>query len=389
MKVGEEGKIIIRKSKKGKWIFEVDIDRKQPMKIPNFYDLKDDSLNSKKCEVEREQGQIIRILVAGEELPKKQRQKVEYPNKSNKANYSQNRQKPSVQNIYSIQKTKLPSDTNRILDGSDVENFGLKLNKCVNFIFDKDKEEAILYKSEYKDKNDNNKLKKLEIDFNFENLKKMIGELKNRQTKIKESLEQQNYKIKTVKLKPDWRLIVGLGNESVYETSMTLHHIYGIPYIPGSAVKGVTRGFIITDKFGEDENGNVDLKNAEERALQDRGFCDIFGDQKHKGEIIFFDAYPLTKPQIKVDVMNPHYSPYYSDSSGKTPPADHHNPNPIFFLTIADTEFEFMMGIKEKDNTPIQKGGSLLEVAHEYMKKALNEHGIGAKTAVGYGYMSA
>ena len=39
----------------------------------------------------------------------------------------------------------------------------------------------------------------------------------------------------------DWRLVVGLGGAAVYETAMTLHHVYGIPYLPGSAVKGVTR----------------------------------------------------------------------------------------------------------------------------------------------------
>ena len=96
-----------------------------------------------------------------------------------------------------------------------------------------------------------------------------------------------------------------------------------------------------------------------------------------------------TKPQIKVDVMNPHYGPYYSDSSNKTPPADYHNPVPIYFLTVEDAEFEFIIGIKEKDNDITRSGifesKSPLEVAYNYMKKALNEHGIGAKTAVAMG----
>ena len=58
--MSEKGKIIIRKSKKGKWIFEVDNGKKQPMIIPSFYDLKDDSLNGKECEVEREKGKIVK-----------------------------------------------------------------------------------------------------------------------------------------------------------------------------------------------------------------------------------------------------------------------------------------------------------------------------------------
>jgi len=35
------------------------------------------------------------------------------------------------------------------------------------------------------------------------------------------------------------RMIVGLGDESVLETSIMLHHTYGVPYIPGSALKGL------------------------------------------------------------------------------------------------------------------------------------------------------
>src|SRR6185369_614959 len=35
------------------------------------------------------------------------------------------------------------------------------------------------------------------------------------------------------------RLIVGLGVESVLETSITLHRTYGVPYLPGSALKGL------------------------------------------------------------------------------------------------------------------------------------------------------
>ena len=63
-----------------------------------------------------------------------------------------------------------------------------------------------------------------------------------------------------------------------------------------------------------------------------------------------------------------------------------------FFLTVENTEFKFITGINEKYNTAIQKrrfeGKRPLEVTYEYIKKALNEHGIGANTAVGYGYMN-
>jgi CRISPR-associated protein Cmr6 len=306
----------------------------------------------------------------------------------------QRHQKQRAKNIYSIQNTKLPDDTRECLDGFDIDNFNLKLNKCVNFIINKKNEiNTLLYKSEYKD-NDN--FRKFEIEFNIENLKEELNQIKNRQIKIKKDLEQQGYKTKSLTFKPEWRMVIGLGNESVYETSMTLHHIYGIPYIPGSAIKGVVRNYIITEKFQKDKNGQMDLENAEKNALlNDPGFCDIFGcpknsyyNESRRGKIIFFDAFPVESPKITPDIMNVHYPEYYG---GNKPPADYQNPNPIFFLTVENTNFEFIIGIKEKDNSHIRQGEfsgkSLFSSIDECLKKALTDYGIGAKTAVGYGYM--
>ena len=40
-------------------------------------------------------------------------------------------------------------------------------------------------------------------------------------------------------LKTTARLIVGLGSENILETGIRLHHTYGLPVIPGSALKGL------------------------------------------------------------------------------------------------------------------------------------------------------
>ena len=127
-----------------------------------------------------------------------------------------------------------------------------------------------------------------------------------------------------LKMNLDWRMAHGLGHENVYETAITLHHIYGIPYIPASSLKGVVRSWIITTAFEKNEVNQIDLAKAEQRALQDKTFCDIFGcddksyyQEARKGQVLFFDAFPLNPPQIKVDVMNPHYGPYYNDSSNR------------------------------------------------------------------------
>src|SRR5437667_12057289 len=39
------------------------------------------------------------------------------------------------------------------------------------------------------------------------------------------------------------RMVVGLGSESVLEASISLHRTYGVPYIPGSALKGLAASY--------------------------------------------------------------------------------------------------------------------------------------------------
>jgi len=105
--------------------------------------------------------------------------------------------------------------------------------------------------------------------------------------------------------------------------------------------------------------------------------------------------------------MNPHYGDYYGGKTvnGKPlPPADYLNPVPIPFLTIGKgAKFEFIIGMQKvlkitdlseeeqksriiPECQALTDGAMLHDLTLEWLKKALTEHGIGAKTAVGYGY---
>ena len=220
------------------------------------------------------------------------------------------------------------------------------------------------------------------------------------------SLFKNNYK--KIRLHPDWRMVVGVGGggASVYETGMTLHHVYGFPYIPATSIKGTLRSWIITEIFSIDlAEGKVDLKHAEDRALKNPLFVYIFGsdeksynEQHQKGNAQFFDAFPVEAPNLEVDIMNVHYPEWYNN---KTAPTDFQNPNPIPFLTVArGSKFETFVGVSknmalsnwngfEKLSTPMQLSGehTLLDLIYAWLTSALTSHGIGAKTAVGYGYM--
>jgi len=77
--------------------------------------------------------------------------------------------------------------------------------------------------------------------------------LQGRQQMLEDLLRSQCYKVRAFLVEVAWRLVVGLGLPSPLETGITLHHLYGIPYLPGSAIKGVTRNWRlqqIADKLG-------------------------------------------------------------------------------------------------------------------------------------------
>lgn len=187
--------------------------------------------------------------------------------------------------------------------------------------------------------------------------------------------------------KTSYRLVIG-GEATVYETSMRLHHIYGIPYIPASGIKGVVRSYIITEKFEEQLKKYDKYSDFEEKVLfardekgeyKEKGFVDVFGSQEQEGKVTFFDAFPVSEPKLKVDIMNPHYGDYYSK---KVAPTDTMKLNPIPFLTVENTKFGFLIGAKEKLST-FKIGENTIET---WLTEALKNHGLGAKTAVGYGY---
>ncbi len=78
--------------------------------------------------------------------------------------------------------------------------------------------------------------------------------------------------------------------------------------------------------------------------------------------------------------MNVHYPDYYQ---GSKPPTDTQSPIPVSFLIVTKSPFNFFIGSSEL-NTKSDKLKD--KTIKDWLKDALTNHGIGAKTAVGYGY---
>jgi len=95
-------------------------------------------------------------------------------------------------------------------------------------------------------------------------------------------------------------------------------------------------------------------------------------------------ALPTKPPKLELDILNPHYQPYYTDPL-KHFPADYYSPVPVFFLTVAPGQsFRFALGTRP--------GVAMAQADWRWLWKILGDAlqciGAGGKTAVGYGYMT-
>lgn len=170
------------------------------------------------------------------------------------------------------------------------------------------------------------------------------------------------------------RLLVDYGRANAAETSVSFHPIWGVPRIPGSALKGATLAAL-----------RDVLPSAEIEAIfgtQDRG-----AQQRVAGEVVFYDALPIDgKFELALDVLTPHHREYYG---GTAAPHEWDSPVPHTFLTVVATTFEFHLGASprtQRDGRADLKGAERrLRDAKKGLLAALEETGVGAKTAAGYG----
>ncbi len=160
------------------------------------------------------------------------------------------------------------------------------------------------------------------------------------------------------------RVIVGLGSESVLETSVTLHRTYGVPYIPGSALKGLASSYA-RNYLGKDWQAGSEAHGI------------VFGDTKAAGYLTFFDALylPSQTPALHADVIAVHHEEYYRNKP--VPPADWDDPNPVPFLS---TTGEYLVALGSVPGLE-----EWVDRVFEVLRYALREEGVGAKTSSGYG----
>lgn len=190
----------------------------------------------------------------------------------------------------------------------------------------------------------------------------------------------ENAVVRTYRATCRGRIITGIGRASVTETSIALLHTWGVPYLPGSGLKGLAA------------HAARHRAASRDPAWSETGpkYQTLFGaageggatDEAAAGAVTFFDAWwepGSAASPLAADVMTVHHQPYYSAGEGGAVPSPTgaNEPNPVPFLTASGRFVFALAGPAEW----VETAARLLEVG-------LSDFGLGAKTAAGYGRMS-
>lgn len=184
--------------------------------------------------------------------------------------------------------------------------------------------------------------------------KTLIKEFEDRQRQLADRSGGKVFQFIT-----DSRFATGLGREHPIENGFAWHYTLGTPYLPGSSIKGLIRNWA---EQWEDKRSEAKV---------------ILGGPGSVGRVLVLDALPTQQPSLEADVMTPHYSAYYQNGEA---PGDWLSPIPIPFLVVAKgSSFQFAI----VPNTPADE--PFIDTVKEWLTKALQWLGAGAKTSVGYG----
>jgi CRISPR-associated protein Cmr6 len=217
-------------------------------------------------------------------------------------------------------------------------------------------------------------LKKIETIPVNRDLQKIANDVARQREQAFVHWAQTGY-VKKLKAHPIGKIVHGLGAGHVRETSLTIHPVYGVPYIPASSVKGVIRHWFIEAYCdGKEEN----LSSHEAGAL-------VFGTQERRGVVQFHDIFLTNGLQLVPDVLTVHMKKYYEKKQAAT---DDQSPTPVTFFTVTVSDVDIYITCDYAISLTTEQTKRLLDQAASWTISALTELGIGSKTSSGYGYFT-
>jgi CRISPR-associated protein Cmr6 len=166
-----------------------------------------------------------------------------------------------------------------------------------------------------------------------------------------------------------WRIRVG-GTKGPESMLLPAFDALGMPYIPSSTLRGVTRAQGVRELMAQG------LSRAEAEKEIAKYFGDLDAEDKHKaGKIVFLDAYPVATNELKsgglaVDIANNIWS--WEGNNLR------YNPNPNLFFSLKQAKF--LIGICKGINCTDE----MLATVKQWLIKGLAQ-GVGSQINSGYG----
>ena len=205
------------------------------------------------------------------------------------------------------------------------------------------------------------------------------------------------------------RLAVNLSGSLIQNAGICLDRLFGVPYLPGSAVKGVCRHVALealrTGRMSfhdfQDIFGTADVDFKETRRDGDKiikggeleAFRKLIGQdgivEDKKGCIDFLAAFSRNEPHLTIDLTNVHFPDYYKSGNEGDLGQEKPRPNPFPVVEVG-AEFAFcialnsMGGRLESD----ERRKAMMDKAESILHRAMEVSGFGAKTGAGYGWFT-
>ncbi len=178
------------------------------------------------------------------------------------------------------------------------------------------------------------------------------------------------------------RFVSGCGQDHPLENGFAWHPTLGVPWLPGAALKGLTRAYA-THWLGRDA---AQLLRCFGDPPPEPGTPAPAHSARRSGGICFFDLLPKASPTLEADVLTPHLGGWIASggqisdvqSEWQNLPAPWHNPVPIPFLVTGGGQFYTLLQARPGFEDLLPKVAGWIEQALEIV-------GAGAKTGSGYG----
>ncbi|MCK9521799.1 MAG: type III-B CRISPR module RAMP protein Cmr6 [Proteobacteria bacterium] len=230
----------------------------------------------------------------------------------------------------------------------------------------------------------------------FHAAKDVLRKIHERQNAVLAAVAQQGGRVFSFRASLASPFVSGLGSGHPTETGMVLDRNTGMPFVPGTSIKGVMRLAHALQLAKKDASLIKPDKKTGKDAIPDDtpSMRRLFGDTDTssgavRGQLVFLDAFPEKLPELTMDIMTPHFSKYYGAKDKAKKLEETENPVPIPFLVVPrGTSFVFrclVSPLQNPSDNDLRWSDDDNDAVTDMFRHGLEELGLGAKTAAGYG----